>query len=72
MRSLWLSVGAGPARRVLNSGQVEMPVLVGRVTNVSVREDECLKNRAIHGLKDRIECSKLETNSLRLRKFGAS
>ncbi len=33
----------------------------GRVTNVSVREDACIKNRTIHGLKDRIECSKLET-----------
>jgi len=30
-----------------------------------VREDECLKNRAIHGLKDRIECSKLAVSATR-------
>ena len=46
---------------MLNNVQVEMRALAGRVTNVSVREDECLKNRAIHRLKDRVECSKLET-----------
>src|SRR5258706_10476029 len=53
--------GGGDVRvRMLNNGQV------ARVTNVrvSVREDECLKTRAIHGLKE------LETHdSLCLRKY---
>ena len=46
--------GGGVRVCIPNNGQVEMRVFVGRV------EDECLKNRAIHGLKDRINCSKLE------------
>ena len=48
---------------MLNKGQVKIRVLLARVTNVSVREDKFLENRAIHGLKDRIEYSKLENRS---------
>ena len=49
---------------MLNNGQIEMRVLIVRATNVTLREDESLENRAIHGLKDRIERSKLEIHTL--------
>ena len=49
--SLWLRAGAEPVRRNRGciNGQVEMRVLVGRVTNVCVRGDECLKNELLPG-----------------------
>ena len=34
------------------------------MTNVSVREDGFLENQAIHGLKDRVKCSKLRWKTI--------
>ena len=64
-----MSVWAEPVKRIQYAQQRAdlMQALVARVTNVSVREDKFLENQAIHGLKDRIEFSKLENHRLCLR-----
>ena len=48
---------------MLNNGKIDIRVLVARVTNVRVREDNFFENRAIHGLKDRIQRSKLQNQT---------